>query len=277
MAENSKIEWTDHTFNPWTGCTNISPGCDHCYAESWSKRSGIVEWGNHPRRQTTEAIWNGPVKWNEHARAFKHEHGRRPRVFCASLADVFDNQADPEWRTDLFALIKECPRLDWQLLTKRPKNILKMLPADWGDGYRNVWLGITAENQEWFDRRWSLLKKIPAAIKFISYEPAIGPLRLPEYGPYPDWLISGGESGPGARPMNPQWARDVIADCRRYGVVPFHKQWGSYASNPLVVEQGMDFKEAAALDKFGKGGGLLDGKLVREFPIRQDSTNRNAA
>ena len=121
-----------------------------------------------------------------------------------------------------------------------------MLPSDWGDGYRNVWLGVTAENQTYFDQRWKHLQNIPAVIKFISYEPALGPLRLPTHGPYPDWLISGGESGGGARPVNPQWVRDIIADCRRRGVVLFHKQWGTYPSNPLVVEQRMSIAEAKA-------------------------------
>jgi protein gp37 len=101
MGEKSKIEWTDHTFNPWTGCTKVSPGCDHCYAEAWSRRSGIVEWGNHPRRRTTSANWNEPVKWNAAAKIFKQEQGHRPRVFCASLADVFDNQVPAAWREDL--------------------------------------------------------------------------------------------------------------------------------------------------------------------------------
>jgi protein gp37 len=278
--ENSKIEWTDHTFNPWIGCQHVSPGCDHCYAETqnaFRKWNGGT-WGPRaPRNRTSEENWKNPIKWNAEARAFKREHGRRMRVFCASLADVFDNQVPLKWRQDLFALIRECPRLDWLLLTKRPQNILKMLPADWGDGYRNVWLGATAENQEWFDRRWKHLQNIPALIKFISYEPALGPLRLPKHGPYPDWLISGGESGGGARPMDPQWARDIIADCRPKGVVPFHKQWGTYQSNPLVVEQGMSIAEAKALDKFGHGGGLVDSELVRESPIRRNSDNRNAA
>lgn len=275
--KDSKIEWTDHTFNPWTGCTKVSPGCDHCYAEAWSKRSGIVEWGSHPRRRTREAVWNQPLKWNAEARAFKNEHGRRQRVFCASLADVFDNQADPVWRQDLFALICDCRRLDWLLLTKRPQNIAKMLPRDWGDGYRNVWLGVTAENQAYFDQRWAVLQKIPARIKFISYEPAIGPLRLPDQGPVPDWLISGGESGGRARSLKPQWVRDIISDCRLKGVAPFHKQWGVYRNNPLVVEQGMSIEEAKAVDpckKYGKGGGLVDGMLVREFPVRRDLIDR---
>src|ERR1039458_5854461 len=107
MGENSKIEWTDHTFNPWVGCTKVSPGCDHCYAESWSKRSGLVQWGNHLRRRTSESNWQRPVKWGEQAPVFKRENGHRPRVFCASLADAFDNQADSSWRKDLFALIPE--------------------------------------------------------------------------------------------------------------------------------------------------------------------------
>jgi protein gp37 len=203
-----------------------------------------------------------------HARKFRKENGHRPRVFCASLADVFGNQVDPLWRGDLFALIRECNKLDWLVLTKRPENIEKMLPSDWRDGYSNVWLGTTAEDQTRFDLRWKRLKKVPAVIRFISYEPALGPVRLPSNGSLPDWLISGGESGTGARPLKPQWVLDVIADCRRFGVAPFHKQWGSYDNHPLVVEDGMTVREARAIDAEGKGGGLVDGKLVREFPDR---------
>jgi protein gp37 len=172
----------------------------------------------------------GPAQ-NAQARTFRKENGHRPRVFCASLADVFDNQIDTSWRDDLFALIRECNKLDWLVLTKRPENIEKMLPPDWDDGYSNVWLGTTAEDQTRFDARWKRLKKIPAVVRFISYEPALGPVRLPSGRSLPDWLISGGESGAGARPLKPQWVRDVIADCRRFGVAPFHKQWGSYQGN----------------------------------------------
>jgi protein gp37 len=267
MAQNSKIEWTDHTFNPWVGCTNVSPGCDHCYAESWSKRSGLVKWGNSPRRRTSEAYWRAPLKWHAGATAFQVQHGRRQRVFCASLADVFDNQVDAKWRADLFTLIAATPSLDWLLLTKRPQNIKKMLPDDWGNhGRHNVWLGTTAEDQARFDLRWPILGNIPASVRFISYEPAIGPVRLNESAVQPDWLISGGESGHGARPMNPQWARNIISDCNRLGVAPFHKQWGSIKNNPLVAEQGMDAKTATAEDTHGKGGGRIDGRLWREFP-----------
>jgi protein gp37 len=142
-----------------------------------------------------------------------------------------------------------------------------MLPADWGDGYRNVWLGVTAENKTYFDSRWGIPQRIPAVVRFISYEPALGPLRLPKHGPYPDWLISGGESGGGARPINPQWVRDIIADRRRRGVTPFHKQRGAYSNNPLVVEQCKSIAEAKALDKYGKGGGSVDGVLERKHPL----------
>jgi len=266
MATNSKIEWTDHTFNPWIGCTKVTPGCDHCYAEAWSKRSGLVRWGNSPRRRTTVTYWRAPLKWQARADEFERTHGRRQRVFCASLADVFDNQVEPPWRDDLFALIRACPGLDWLLLTKRPQNIAKMLPPDWGNGYANVWLGTTAEDQKRFDQRWAQLRRVPAPVTFISYEPALGPLRLPARGPYPHWLIIGGESGPGARPLQPQWVRNVIADCRRARVAPFHKQWGQYQNNPLVAERGMSPADAAGRDPHGKGGGLLDGRIVREFP-----------
>jgi protein gp37 len=185
MGENSKIEWCDHTFNPWIGCQKVSPGCDHCYAEAqnaFRKWNGGT-WGPHaPRKRTSDRYWKNPLKWNAEAGLFERRHDHRPRVFCASLADVFDNQVSPSLREDLFELIRECGRLDWLLLTKRPQNILKMLPADWADGYANVWLGMTAEDQPHFDQRWKHLLHVPAAIKFISYEPALGPLRLPAQG-----------------------------------------------------------------------------------------------
>ena len=277
--EYSKIEWTDHTFNPWIGCQHISPGCDHCYAETMmDKRYGKVEWGPHgERKRTSQENWNKPLKWNAEARAFRREHGHRPRVFCASLADVFDNQVHPSWRADLFALIRECRRLDWLVLTKRPQNISKMLAANWGAVNPNVWLGVTAENQLYFDQRWRILQRIPAAVKFISYEPALGSLKLPKVGPLPDWVITGGESGGAARPLKPRWIRNIIEECRGRGVAVFHKQWGNYQNNPLVRERGLTPSEAKALDHFGKGGGLVDGELVREFPCRGRLADYDAA
>lgn len=268
MAELSKIEWTDHTFNPWTGCTKITPGCDHCYAESWAKRSGLVKWGNHDRKRTTADYWKAPLIWDRNATSFQARHGRRQRVFCASLADVFDNQAEAVWRSDLFRLIRATPRLDWLLLTKRPSNIAKMLPNDWGDGYANVWLGLTAEDQERFDQRWEHLARLPAAVRFVSYEPAIGPLSIAGAPVKPDWLIIGGESGGNARPMKPEWVTAIIDECRTFGTAPFFKQWGTPGNNPLFSGRKLSVEEMKAIDPHGKGGGLFEGGLMRSFPTR---------
>jgi protein gp37 len=188
------------------------------------------------------------------------------------LADVFDNQANVEWRRDLFELIRCCDQIDWQLLTKRPQNIKKMLPRDWGSGYPNVWLGTTAEDAESYQQRVCHLLALPAVVRFVSYEPALGPLgTIKVRGEAPDWIIIGGESGVRAdlaRPTEPQWARDAIAECRRHSVAPFLKQWGSYSNNPLVVENGLTVREAMQIDPptNGKGGGKLDGEIWREFP-----------
>lgn len=238
MAENSKIEWTDHTFNPWIGCQKVSPGCDHCYAESLSKRYGWVEWGPHgERKRTSEANWRKPLQWAKAAR----RTGKRPRVFCASLADVWDNQVPVQWRRDLFNLIWETPELDWLLLTKRPENIGKMLWPAIGEAelwpWDNVWLGFTAEDQERFDWRWERAKEIPAKVWFVSYEPALGPLFIRPH--LPDWIICGGESGPGARQMNPAWARDLRDQCAASGVNFFMKQMTGKKPIPadLLVRQ----------------------------------------
>lgn len=251
MAGFSKIEWTDSTFNPWVGCTKIKrPGnkpsaCDFCYAEKWAKRSGQVRWGNFARRRTTDSYWRGPLGWNSQASDFYRKFGRRRRVFCASLADVFDNQADAEWRADLFDLIRKCDQIDWQLLTKRPQNIKKMLPRDWGEGYPNVWLGTTAEDADSYQQRVGHLLALPAVVRFVSYEPALGPLgSIKIEGETPDWIIIGGESGVRtdlARPTRPEWARNVLAECLRHDVASFLKQWGSYSNNPLVVEGGLSY------------------------------------
>lgn len=234
MAENSKIEWTDHTFNPWIGCQNVSPGCDHCYAEvMMDHRYGKVKWGPHGERvRTAPANWRKPLQWAKAAIG-------RPRVFCASLADVFDNKAPEGARADLFDLIRQTPQLDWLLLTKRPQNIAKMLPGDWDSGYPNVWLGTTCEDQKHYDMRWPVLASVPAAVRFVSYEPAIGALTLPGSGPYPDWLICGGESGPGARFMRPDWARDIMNQCAEVGTAFFMKQMTSKKPVPehLMVRQ----------------------------------------
>lgn len=218
MGENSKIDWTDHTFNPWTGCTKVSPACDHCYAEGWSKRSGHVTWGaGQPRRRTSEANWSKPIKWNKQAEA----EGVRKRVFCASLADVFDAEVDPVWRENLFTLIDLTPALDWLLLTKRPKlaaEYFNRLPTP-----PNVWMGTTVENQKMASLRIPYLMTIDAPVRFLSMEPLLERVEL-GFDLFPDWVIVGGESGPGWRDMAPQWAENIKVLCDIAGVPFFMKQ-----------------------------------------------------
>jgi len=244
VGENTKIEWSDHTWNPWIGCQHVSPGCDHCYAEAQNKYRKWTAGGNWgpkaERRRTSEANWRKPLRWNANGERFEREHGHHQRVFCASLCDVFDNQVPEQWRHDLFRLIRTTLRLDWQLLTKRPQNIVKMLPADWGDGYANVWLGTTTEDQKRYERRWPILARIPAAVRFVSYEPALGPLTpIASNGVLPDWIICGGESGPGARMMSPSWARCIRDHCHDLGVHFFMKQMTGKKPIPadLLVRQ----------------------------------------
>jgi len=274
MGEVSKIEWTDSTFNPWTGCQKVSPGCDHCYAEGWSKRTGMVKWGpGEDRRRTTAANWKKPREWNADAERFQREHGRRQRVFCASLSDWLDNQVPKFWRDDLRKLIDETPALDWLLLTKRPQNARKLVPDDWW-GRPNVWLGTTTEEQKYFDERWPYLAAIPAVVRFLSYEPATGPMipHTAHNGAIPDWIICGGESGPQARAMKGQWARELQSDCKTRGIAFFHKQWGAYQSNPLLSENAMPISEVRRLDPDGKGGKKLDGIVYHEFPSARELT-----
>lgn len=236
MAENSNIEWTHHTFNPWIGCTKVSAACDHCYAEAWDARSlqGLPSrWGPHADRTRTSAgNWSKPLAWNRKAKA----EGTRYRVFCASLADVFDNHKSilPEWRADLWHLIDATPHLDWLLLTKRPQNIGRFMPnySHTERIWPNVWLGTTVENQTEADRRIPHLLAVPAAVRFLSVEPMLGPVTIRDYlpygdsGPLVDWVICGGESGPGARPMQIDWARSLRNQCKQAGVSFFMKQMG---------------------------------------------------
>lgn len=178
MAETSAIEWTDSTFNPWIGCTKISPACDHCYAEAlMDTRHGRVKWGGE-RSRTSPGNWKLPRRWQKQAAAFFAEHGRRQRVFCSSLADVFDNQVPTEWRDDLWALIRDTPDLHWQLLTKRPQNIGKMLPAYWDEVKGHVWLGTTVEDQQRANLNIPHLLQHDSAVRFISVEPMLGPIDL---------------------------------------------------------------------------------------------------
>ncbi len=202
MAKKSKIEWCDSTFQPWLGCTKISPACDNCYAEGWAKRSGMVKWGQgQERRRTSASNWKQPIKWNKQSKiafdawdVFKKTNPgltdyqliqkgfiepQKPRVFCASLADVFDNEVPNEWRSDLWALIKATPYLDWLIVTKRIGNALTLLPCDFNpENYPNVWIGATVCDQEEADRDIPKLLAVNAAIRFLSIEPMLGHINL---------------------------------------------------------------------------------------------------
>jgi protein gp37 len=277
MAENTSISWTDHTFNPWLGCTKISPACDNCYAENlMDKRMHVVTWGaGQARKRTSKSNWQLPRKWNRRAALMEgawqrgielHDYDEaaciangfiepnRPRVFCASLADVFDNAAPAEWRVDLLDLIAETPHLDWLLLTKRIGNAHQMLTQatahdhrflDSNDHYcppQNLWIGATICNQAEADRDIPKLLATPAAKRFLSIEPMLGAVDLSKWLELARWdslgrakqtqgldlVICGGESGKNARPMHPDWVRSLRDQCQAAGV-PFHlKQWGEW-------------------------------------------------
>jgi protein gp37 len=218
MAEVSEISWTDATFNPWIGCTKVSPACDHCYAERDNSRRGWVPgWGpGIPRRRTK--TWGDPLKWNRKAA----ESGRPLKVFCASLADVFDNEAPQDWRDDLWQILRETPHLRWILLTKRIGNARKMLPADWP--FANAGLMATLANQEEWDRDWPKLEATPATWRGISAEPLLGPIDIG--AARPDWIITGGESGPTRRPLDMDAVRSLRDQCESNGVTFHHKQNG---------------------------------------------------
>lgn len=228
MGKNSRIEWTHHTFNPWWGCAKVSPACAHCYAEAWARRVGSAVWGKRAdRRFFTDAHWREPLKWDREA----EREGLRRRVFCASMADVFEDRRDLDAaRARLWVLIEATPRLDWLLLTKRPDRAVSL--ARWGTGTwpDNVWVGTTVETQVWARRRLPALEAIPAAVRFVSCEPLLGRLNLaPWLGHSLGWVIAGGESGPRARPSDPAWFQALRDQCVAAGV-PFHfKQWGNWA------------------------------------------------
>ncbi len=222
MAEVSEISWTDATFNPWIGCTKISPACDRCYAARDNERRGWVPgWGDGFRRRTK--TWGDPLKWNRKAA----ETGYKPRVFCASLADVFDNQVQQAWRDDLWQLLRETPNLRWILLTKRIGNAAKMLPPDWP--FPNAGLMSTLENQAVWDRDFPKLMALPAAWHGVSAEPLLGPIDMRasvlRHG-VPDWVITGGESGPGFRPLDMGAVRSIRDQCADLGITFHHKQNG---------------------------------------------------
>lgn len=311
MAEKTGIAWADSTFNPWIGCSKISPACDNCYAErEWQDRRHVVNWGpGAPRKRTSTKNWNLPYKWNAARytecggcgwRGEQAEAGRivnssssteywcpscgvhtvkpaRRRVFCASLGDVFDNEVSDEWRSYLFERIRRTPNLDWLLLTKRIGNVERMMlrAGDYFEMPRNVWLGISVCNQAEADRDIPKLLAVPAAVRFLSIEPMLGPIdlsRIPLSGsgldeadpiitanalmrkegsprlPHIDWVICGGESGKNARPMHPVWVRSLRDQCGEAGTPFLFKQWGEWVPRSDCYHTFADGQSCADLD-----------------------------
>lgn len=275
MSYNSKIEWTEHTFNPWHGCAKVSPGCKHCYAETLTNRWGGDYWGIHsPRKFMSDSYWRKPLEWNRKAAAA----GRRDRVFCASMADVFErhpikeiNEQMNEARSALWRLIEETDYLIWLLLTKRPINAIEMTPVSWLQGWpANVCIMTSVEDQERADERIPTILQVPAMYRGLSVEPLLKPIDLSKWLSPPewygeafgygsiDWVIVGGESGPGARPMHPEWALSIRDQCQASRTPFFFKQWGEW------VMGGSD-----QADRVGKktAGRLLDGREWNEHPF----------
>jgi protein gp37 len=249
MAEQTAIQWTDATFNPWWGCERVSPACAHCYADTLARRYGHTLWDRgSPRRFLSEEHWRQPLRWNRRA----ERQGLPKKVFCASMADVFEERRELDrWRERLWELIEATPMLQWQLLTKRPENVWPMVPwrARWPE---NVWIGTSVENsRQTF--RVDILRELPAAVRFISAEPLLGSLFLngkPSRQALSldgvDWVIAGGESGPRHRPVDLDWVRELRDACLATRVPFFYKQRGGRTSK--------------------SGGRDLDGRTWSEFP-----------
>ena len=257
MGTETRISWTDHTLNAWIGCVKVSSGCKHCYAEELVKnRFGKHLWGpaKTTSRQRTKTPWANAQTWNRQALKAPGILGPyRPRmVFLGSLMDIFEDHPDANAiRPEVWQLIRECENLDFQLLTKRPENIKRMLPDDWGEGYENVWLGTSVEDGS-VANRIHHLANVPAYIRFISYEPALGPLAgsgtFRRYFDRIHWVIYGGESGPNFRTHDLDWARDMLTFCRTYSIAFFYKQ---------------------AAGRFPGADPTLDGKTIQEFPLER--------
>ena len=228
MGETTKIEWADHTWNPWVGCSKVSPGCKFCYMFRDGNRYG---WDPNVLRRTKRPTFNKPLSWNRKA------ENKGSRVFTCSWTDWFHKDADA-WRADAWDIIRRCQNLTFMILTKRPERIAECLPDDWGAGWPNVWLGVSAENEEQYRRRWRQLYQHPAAVYFVSMEPLLGPIEMEdphdERSAIPDWVIIGGESGgpKTSRPMRISWAEDIVSQCKAAGVPVFFKQTGAWGEGP---------------------------------------------
>ncbi|WP_343302878.1 phage Gp37/Gp68 family protein [Chitinophaga niabensis] len=286
--ENSKIEWTDHTFNPWWGCMKVSEGCKNCYAETLDSRWKGGHWGpGSSRKPMSEAYWKQPSKWDKAAA----RAGVKAKVFCASMADVFEGHPDTlPHLSRLFNLIDNTPNLIWQLLTKRPEHINILSKGHWPNGLpENVWIGTSVENQDTAKKRVRELLKVNAIIRFLSIEPLLENvnLRFPllptdvitantccknpnrNFGIH--WVIVGGESGHNARPLHPDWVRNIREDSDRIGAAFFFKQWGEWLPverGRLYREPSIDFTDGQQMVKVGKrvAGRKLDGIEYNDFP-----------
>lgn len=289
MGENTKIEWTDATFNPIVGCTKVSDGCKFCYAkEMMDDRYHKVKWGPSGNRvRTSPANWEKPLQWDRAAK----KAGERRRVFCASLADVFEDH--PDWveaRRDLCVLIERTRNLDWLLLTKRPENVNKFIEKStgryahaWLADCKHVWIGASVENQEAAERRLPHLLNVPSSVRFLSCEPLLGAVNLGLVNGVDgqinapvgkiDFVIVGGESGTNARPMHPEWARSLRDQCVAASVPYFFKQWGEWVSveglsGQLKEGRVFEFGDGCSMMRLGKKatGRLLDGVEWSQFP-----------
>lgn len=254
MGAESKIEWTDHTFNGWWGCVKVSPACDFCYAEKFAHRYFQNLWGKGSgRRFFGEKHWNEPLKWNRDAA----KEGKRKKVFCGSMMDIMESRQDlNEPRERIYILTGETPWLNWLFLTKRPNQYLNKLPKAWMNHPRNnVWLGTTVESDKYLFRI-DQLKSVPAVVHFLSIEPLIEEIHLTEeHLDGIEWVIVGGESGSKeARPMNPEWVRKIRDLCIKCGVDFFFKQWGNW--HPVEdVEFHTDMEAEFLDDGFNAGKG----------------------
>lgn len=238
MAEKTAIGWTRSTWNPWIGCTKISPGCTNCYAERTDARGifgGETHWGpGVPRYRTRQANWNAVRRWNRQAAAT----GEFWPVFTASQADIFDNEVPAEWRAEFWTLVRECSSLTFQIVTKRIGNALSMLPPDWETGYSNVWLISTIVTQAEADRDIAKLLRVPAALHGLSMEPLLEAVKLPPaHAKMLGWVIAGGESGRAARLMDIEWPRSLREQCRVSGTPFYFKQLGGVNDKRADLDQ----------------------------------------
>lgn len=214
MAKETKIDWTDSTYNPHQGCRKVSPGCENCYMYPYAKRCGrdpvtVVK---------SKTAFNVPLKWKDSM-----------KVFVCSLSDFFIEDADL-WRDEVWEIIRKCPHHTFQILTKRPENIIDRLPPDWP--LKHVWLGVTAENQQMANERIPILAEIPAKVRFVSVELMLGPVTLAEYSDCIDWVICGGESGSRFRPMKEKWAFDLMNETE---CAFFMKQMAGYRPGKIEI------------------------------------------